>query len=204
MSRTATAADLVPEAHRVLGTLLRPFSLGHHLLLKRLGSPYTSHAEAEGSPAELALAVFCCAVPFSVSLETILSGEWDAAFAAWSRRLRAPWWRRTRFQHATEAAAWRAYLTDGYRAAPIWRHGGGLQLTAPWECLMLARLGANGQHQADILELYLPAAWYAYHTLAELQRADNWTGRGQWLPTFYTARHEAQLHPAPSPPADEP
>lgn len=202
MSRTATAADLVPDAHRVLGTMLRPFSLGHHLLLKRLRSPYASHAEATGDPADLALAVFVCAAPYSASIETILAGDWDSAFAAWSRQLRAPWYRRTRFHQPTEANAFQTYLRDGYRDVPIWRHEvNGLKLTAPWECLILARLGDNGQQPAAILETYLPAAWYAYHTLAELQRADNWTGKGVWLPTFFTAQHDAQLHPPPPPSA---
>lgn len=196
MRRTATANDLIPEPHRVLGTQLRPFCLGHHLLLRRLHSPFVSDPTANAGPEELALAVFLCAAPYADTQATLLAGDWPAVFGRWSRQLRSPWFRRPRFNESKEREKLAAYLRDGYRRAPVWRHGGpGLKLTAPWECLLLARLGQGGMARAEILELYLPAVWYHYHTLQELQRADNHDGKTPFLPTFYNADIDAALHP---------
>ena len=72
MSRTATPRDLIPEAHCVLGTMVRPFSLGHHLLLTRIQSPFAGDWDVVCQPEQLALAVFLCAAPYREVLEAII------------------------------------------------------------------------------------------------------------------------------------
>ncbi len=200
MSRTATPRDLIPEPHAVLGTLLRAFSLGHHLLLTKLGSPYAGRAEAAdlaglSEPSELALAVFICAADPAETLAAQLRADWEPEFRRWSKKLRGRPWERTPFDHRTELAKFLEYLADGYRRPPVWRHDatGKLRLSAPWECLLEARLVSGGYHQDEVRSMYLPAAWYAYQTLAELRQADTLEDPAKWKKVFYTAEDDARL-----------
>lgn len=203
MSRTATPRDLIPEAHCVLGTLLRPFSLGHHLLLTRLELPYAGDPDAEATSEILALAVFICAARYSETQEAILRGEWSAAHARWTKKLKGRFYHRPKFVHERELKKFAAYLADGYRTAPVCRHqsAGGVQLTAPWECLLQVRLIAAGLGRLETLELYLPAAWYHYHTAAELDQADdpNMTP-ARWRKVFWTTEDEARYRAVPNSP----
>lgn len=199
MSRTATATALIPEPHCVLGTLLRPFSLGHHLLLTKLGSPYAGHPAAVGFPEQLALAVFVCAAAYSESLASLLRGDWEKDFAAWTRKLRPRWWQRTRFSHARESEKFAAYLAAGYAKAPVWRHpaAAAVLLSAPEEQLLKCRLVAAGFTEAEVLEKFLPAAWYDYWTVIELQQIADCNSPAKWQKIFYTAEDDARLHPVP-------
>lgn len=200
MSRTATPRDLIPEAHCVLGTMLRPFSLGHHLLFERIESPFVGDREGDvvASPDQLALAVFICAAPYSQTLDAILRGDWVSEHARWIKSLKPRWYQRSRFIHETESQKFSAYLKDGYRRAPVMRHAiaNGVEFTAPWECLMLARLMAGGFSFIEALETYLPAAWYQYHTLGEIKQAENLADITKWRRTFYTAEFAASFKAA--------
>lgn len=196
MSRTATPRDLVPEAHCVFGTMLRPFSLGHHILLNRIGSPFCGDSEGEvfATADLLAIAVFVCSTPYSQTEEAIIRGEWQSEFARWMKALKPRWYQRTRFVHETESEKFSNYLKDGYRRAPVMRHmgGNGIEFSAPWECLMLARLMAGGFSESGALEKYLPAAWYHYHTLGEIDKAAKITDIAKWRKTFWTESDAAK------------
>lgn len=186
MSRIATPRDLIPEAHYALGTLLRPFSLGHHLLLIRAGLTFPENPRAFTTPEQLALGIFICAAPYAQMLEAMLRGDWEAEHAAWTRRLKPRFWQRTRFIHEQEAACFCEYLLDGYRRAPVLGHGGGgIAFSAPWEMLLECRLVGGGFNSTEVLEMYLPAAWYRYHTLFEIMQADNLTDRAKWRRVFW-------------------
>jgi hypothetical protein len=201
MNHFATPRDLIPENHCVLGTMLRPFSLGHHLLLERIDSRLAgcSHGEVQGlRPEDLSLAVFICAVPFAATQEAIVRGEWKENYHRWNRTLKPHWWQRTRFDFDTEATRFLAYLKQGYQRAPVVRSAGGLPLSAPWECLLQARLQSHGWSSQDIMEGYLPALWYAYHTLQEIYQMDNYHPRaGGWQKVFWTAEDQVRWEAIP-------
>lgn len=188
MSRVATPCDLISEPHCVLGTMLRPFSLGHHLLLARIGSPFEANAAVYAPPEQLALAVFICATSYADTIAAMHRGEWEAENRRWTKALKPRWWQRTRFRQDDEAEKFSRYLAAGYRKPPLWKHGGnGLELSAPWECLLLARLVQGGFSAAEVLEQYLPASWYHYHTFRELQQADHYHPKqGVWNRVFWT------------------
>lgn len=197
MSRTATPKDLIPDAHCVLGTMLRPFSLGHHLLLAKVESPFTSRPTAEGLPDELALAVFICARPYTEAHEALVRGDWEKEFSAWLKRLKPSWYQPNRFEHSSELAKFNAYLSAGYQKPPVWRHElpSTIEFTAPDECLVKCKLVMSGFNEATVLNQYLPHTWYDYFTVQELIQAEEITNPTKWRTVFYTEEHDAKLHP---------
>lgn len=88
----------IPEPFRVLGLRLRPLSMGHLILLHRIGSPYIAEAsEAENGNAigNLAIAALVCSMTFQEGVELLNTPDLGRQIAAWGRRIRKPhWWSR--------------------------------------------------------------------------------------------------------------
>jgi hypothetical protein len=197
MSPYATPTDLIPSAYCVLGTMLRPFSLGRHLLLTKINSPFADAPEAVSPDTDLALAVFICAAPYAQTYESLIRGELESDFSTWLKRIKPRWWQRSRFDPQAESAKFSAYLAEGYSRPPVWRHDSPstIEITAPDACLLKCRLVAAGFSEADILENYLPAVWYDYYTACELSQAETIENPRQWRTVFYTEQHHRRMHP---------
>jgi hypothetical protein len=169
----ANASATVPEPCQVLGTPLKPFCLGHHLLLSRLGSPLADNPLARVDRESLILAIAVCAgESYESTLAAMLGGDWPVMVERWTRRLRGPWWRRRKVDWGHSEMLFRAYLADGYQNAPVNRYpgSGDIEITAPWEELILCRLVMAGFAPSFVFNAYLPAAWYHYFTVIELDQ----------------------------------
>lgn len=198
MSRVATPKDLVNEPCRVLGTMLRPFSLGHHLLFTKLGLGFAGNPYYDSDPPQLAMAVFLCAAPHSDVESAMVRDEWADEFSKWAGRLKPKhFWSKPTFNHSTEASRFCDYLEAGYQRPPIWKHetASSVTLSAPWECLLKCRLISGGYSEREALEKYLPAAWYDYFTLLEIDQAANSVDPKRWRKIFFTEADNAMLNP---------
>jgi hypothetical protein len=207
MSRYATPTDLIPEPCAVMGTALKPFSLGHHLLLQKVESRFTDFlfdwhkpdqreaailAARSASADELAIAVFICAASYRDTLAAINDGEWSSSFDAWLKKLKPRWYNRTPFNHNAQAEAFAEYISLGYSRPPVHRHESayGISLSSPWELLLKCRLVRAGFSEIDVLEKYLPAAWYEYFTLIEIQQSETCLQVKNWKNVFWTKQDQ--------------
>lgn len=173
----------------MLGTVLRPFCLGHHILLKRLGLPFAGNALADAGWEDILAGIAVCAMKHDRALETFLGGSWSDIFRRWLKDVRGPWWHRRNFDAAMEESLFRAYLAKGYELPPVMRYPGGtIEATAPWEELLKCRLVAHGFSESEVMGKYLPAAWYDYHTLAELHQEElaERIPKFKWRKIFYS------------------
>lgn len=102
MSLDRYSEAALPDGYTVLGVPLRPFSLGHELLLARARSPFVIPAEADRLPglADLLIAVFVCSRDFSTARKAL------------ARRLPAAW----------KLFAWGVTALISQRPAIILRH----------------------------------------------------------------------------------
>lgn len=201
MSKFATAAATVPEPCRIFGTMLRPFCLGHHLLFKRLGLPFAGNplADCGGDDIMQGIAI-CGGDSYETTLDQFHNGKWPRVFAAWTRQIEGPWWRRRKLSKAFLADAeelFRAYLADGYQRPPVWNYKNkdGIELSAPWELILKNRLVMGGYTESQMLNGYLPARWYDYYTISELNAASQCSDKKNWTKVFYTADDHRALHP---------
>jgi hypothetical protein len=129
---------LEPRRHRCLGARLEPLTLGHILLLQRLGSPFLS---AEPVTAiRLFEAVFVCCQSHQRALVN-MQKRW------------APWllwfwgWRHRRTDLEEESIRFNAYLEDNFAVARIKRkrhsNSPSPQPGAPWALRILVALMAE-------------------------------------------------------------
>lgn len=180
--------DCVPEPCVVSGACLRPFSLGHHLLFKRLDLSFAGDSDGGDELSELQVGMMVCALPYYETLDALRAGEWNAMLEDWQRRARGPWWNRRRVDWVRAETAFREYLARGYQGAPIWTHpkAGGIKLTAPWEQLLKVRLIGAGFSEREVMEGYLPQRWYDYWTVVEMDAAAKCANPAHWRKVFYT------------------
>jgi hypothetical protein len=161
----------VPEAPTVvLGLRLRPYALGHEILLRRLGSPLVVPGPRQSSGdvcTVLVLAALICSQTFEEACRSIHSPFLDLFLKVWHWRLRLT-------QYALRRPTdWPAALARfaAYRAAGCWapeinRPKTGRTLQSPSEFRLLTVLMTEfGLSESDALNLPLARAnaYYAAH-----------------------------------------
>jgi hypothetical protein len=192
MSRFASSAATVPEPCKVLGTTLRPFCLGHHLLFKRLNLPFCGNALTNATEDQMLIGIAICGQRYEEGLEQLHSGDWKKTFSTWLARVR----RVTDAEKLKEGfALFRAYLQDGYAPIPVWKHmtAKGVQLSGPWEVTLKNALVMGGYSESEVLNGYLPGRWYDYYSQSELINARNCHDPAKWKKVFYTEQDENLL-----------
>jgi hypothetical protein len=144
----------VPEPHTILGLRLRPFSLGHRILLKRIGNAFLSpEGRASEAPVkitydDLASAVFICAHTWKENLEALHDLDGTQKFMrAWQRKLSGQtgwkYWLGLRAPALIDlpgkAKAFSAYLADG-ESHPSYHFEPGGEMDCPIEQIVKATL----------------------------------------------------------------
>lgn len=171
---------LHPAPYRILGIELRPFSLGHSLLLHDIGSPFVAEELREFTVHDLFIALSICALPYEKgkALGEDAKGwkkkcdEWVAknirhnCGGLWSRL-----WRIARgkplpdWDIANDVRAFFRYLSEG-NARPDYKAEPGNDMAflySPWQLRMMVKLRREfGMTRSEILDMPLAEAWWMY------------------------------------------
>lgn len=108
----------IPEPVVLLGLRLRPYSLGHVILLHRIESAFVT-GDGPVTIGDLAMSVLVCAHPYKEALALLDEPRLDKFMLRWHARLTAPtWWLRLRGQSRAldlkaKASAFAEYIEAG-------------------------------------------------------------------------------------------
>jgi len=188
MTAFAQATDTVPEPCFILGTSLRPFCLGHHLLLKKLDLPFAGRPRASAGFDQIQIGIVICGQRYEETLEQLLTGTWEKIFDQWQAEVK----KRSPSKAVIREAEilFRAYLEDGYRQPPIWQgeagHKVSVILSTPWVLALKNRLVMAGYAESEVLNGYLPGRWYDYYSVLELNAARECSDPTKWKSVFIT------------------
>ena len=165
MDRTIEYSKVVwPDEWVILGRRLQPFSIGHALLLHRLGLPFMEQGAGSGKhgakSGDLIIAVEICARPYDLAVRWIGS--------AWlKRRL---WWRnivfawRYRNTAIVQQGKYSLYLQEAWRCPPVIslrdrEYEAGAPFLLNLQCLLMKELRCS---EAESLRIPLAKAlWWA-------------------------------------------
>jgi hypothetical protein len=200
----AQSAATVPEPCEVLGTPMRPFCLGHHLLFKRLNLPFCGNSLSDAGDDEVLVGIAICGQSYEDTLEQLLTGTWAKVFERWKLDLTKTFcpkrfflFRQTIEKSILSEAKvlFRAYLEDGYQQPPVYKYVTvkGVELSAPWELILKNRLIIAGYTTTEVLNGYLPSLWYDYYSIMELEAADKCSDPAKWRKIFYDERDAKAL-----------
>lgn len=90
MNPTLYRELMIPRPFVVLGVELKPFSVGHKLLLQQIGSPYEDGKSC--GPDDLMLAVAFCSTTFEYGCAELNSVNLGKRIKSWYKRLTDPDW----------------------------------------------------------------------------------------------------------------
>jgi hypothetical protein len=85
VKQQSTFNAIVPTPWTILGLKLKPFALGHLVLLHRLESPFITGAPP--TYADLSMAVLMCSQTFEEAIESLSDPELDKVMADWATKL---------------------------------------------------------------------------------------------------------------------
>jgi hypothetical protein len=177
----------MPPPRTVAGVVLRPFCLGHHLHFKALGLPFAGNADADCGREDLIAGIAVCGMTSEGCAEAIRTDTLADVIDKWRKAVRGPWYAPRFLDWDEVEASFREYLAAGYDMPPMWNHlGAGVSLSAPWEVLLKVRLTSAGFTESEVLNGYLPARWYEYFALLELEAVGRCPDQKQWKKMFFT------------------
>jgi hypothetical protein len=158
-------AALVPPRWSVLGYELRPFCLGHRVLLTSIQSPFMVGIGPDGlKPTDILLAVQICGRSWEDGL--VLCSDTDASDSSVRRMLRRVIG--ADFQKAAEILG--EYFTEGSASPGYQTPGasGGVGRWTPWEQTMRVSLMRDlGLSESEVMNRPLTRNWWDLMTLKE-------------------------------------
>lgn len=171
-----------PPCPIVMGLRLVPYSVGHSLVLHRIGSPLVA-----GGPvgrADLMEAVLVCSQPVKESLKAMRSPLRGLVIWLWSKRTR-------KLSFDSEFEKWNAWMA-GQSTAPeiLSKPGNGRKLSMPWPERMLACCMDIGLQEDTVMSMPIGDA-----ERLVLARAETHGEVELWSPKDEALWRWAQHHP---------
>ena len=154
---TALAAPPVPV---VMGLTLRPFSLGHSVLLEAIDSPFVIGGGV--SLSDLSLSAWICSKTYEAASVALLSGDQEKPFKKWGHK----WAKRGDF--SKELEMFRVYIRHYSKAPEQWQTES-KPSAIPWQWHLLNALSggvADPQLHSRILNMPINAAVCQYAAIA--------------------------------------
>jgi hypothetical protein len=162
----------IPEAVQVFGILLRPFSLGHHLILSRFESPIVCGGEAGID--DVLFAVWVCGHTYEDAIERLATGYVAHEIKRWRRIMRRRQWYGLRplafSQFIEKTKLLREHVESACKIPNLFSSEGGKGVGSPTMQVLRVTLQRE-LHLSDteILNRPLSQCWWDLATLAELR-----------------------------------
>ena len=160
--------SIIPEPVTILGQDLRPFSLGHYLLLTRLDCAFVSE-DKEPLLGDLLLGLLVCGNTFEGAQELLRRGERGEDIKAWAENV-------GEFEADEKAKLFAEYINAALAMPKFWvkpgESSGGEKAGAPWPQAMRVKLISEGGFTPTaVMNQPLGQTWWDYLTLNELKGA---------------------------------
>jgi len=158
--------SIIPEPVTILGQELRPFSLGHYLLLNRLECAFLVD-DKEPLLGDLLLGLLVCANSFETSQDILRRADLGDDIKAWAENV-------GEFEADEKAQLFTDYLAAAMEVPKFWTsgQGNGSKAGAPWPQLVRTRLlSEGGLSGEEIMNQPLGQTWWDYLALNEQKGA---------------------------------
>jgi len=156
----AYAIAALPDPYRVLGLRLRPFSLGHYLLMQRFGCNYLADDPAAATREDLLLGVLICSMRHDEFLAFIEQPNFQKECRAWGKKV-------SLFDFPEKDALFSAYLKASL-TEPDYIELNPSEGAGDWAQNLKMCLTTRLHHsEAEALDMPLSKALADYYKLAE-------------------------------------
>ena len=158
---TDYANAFVPEPFRILGLRLKPFSLGHYLLLRRFNCAFVQDEPGSATVDDLVLGVLICSLSQSAFLQFIEQKDFLKQMAAWGKKFGS-------VDFKEKADLFQQYLRQGLSEPDYITLRGTDSPGGDWaQSLKLTLTSKLGHTEAEAMDMPLSQALADYYKLAE-------------------------------------
>lgn len=161
MSAAAYPLAAIPEPFYVLGVRLKPFCLGHYLLMERFGIAFVSSEEKAPSLLDLVFGVMICSMSYEGFLRFLEEEELEKQIFEWGKQCKD-------FDWVAKATLFNRYIIEGSRRPVVIYEADGQGSNAHWaQTLKLTLTGQLGYTASQALNLPLHQAFADFYRHAE-------------------------------------
>ena len=151
----------IPEPHVILGRKLRPFCIGHYLILSRFDCAYVSETSANASREDLIFAVLVCSMRPKDFMAFVEDDGAEKAVKDWGKKVGV-------FDFKEKSDAFQNYLAEHSQMPAFWIEQDGQRSGAHWtQSVLLCLTSQLGYTREEAEEMPLTQAFHDYLKHAE-------------------------------------
>lgn len=114
------AKNCIPTKWTILGLTLKSLSLGHYILMRRLGCRYASDENTEVDIGDLILGVLICSMSYEEFLEFMDDKNFTKEIAKWGKHCKKKIKKDKNFNLFEKFVMFRKYLNEGIETPLYW------------------------------------------------------------------------------------
>lgn len=166
METAAYLEAALPTPAYVYGVRLKPFSIGHFLILSRINSKLFSGDVLKTDEPELKTAVLICAQDWDNAREFIWSKELQDQGVEWARKIEGK-----KFDFLEEFLKFDKYVSSALEHPRIWGSDSeGESIGCDWtESIIVSLVALLGYSESDAMNMHIPLARRRVLTFWELK-----------------------------------
>ena len=161
MTAAAYPQAAIPEPCQILGLKLRPFCLGHHLLMSRFGVAFASDSEVIAELNDLVLGVLICSMQYEEFLNWIDRREARVEIMEWGKKIGLE------FNFQEKVSLFNKYLSEAYHQPAVIFEGQSSESGAHWSQVLKVSLVNMGYTEKEALNMPLSQAFADFYRKAE-------------------------------------
>jgi hypothetical protein len=151
----------IPEPFQILGLRLKPFCLGHFLLLRRFECGFVSEASAVATREDLLLGILVCSMSYEEFLDFLQEDNFLEQLRDWGKKAGL-------FDLKEKALLFQRYLTEGTEKPGVWFEEDGEESAAHWSQAVFNTLaGQLNASRSEALNMPLTQAFMDFYKHAE-------------------------------------
>lgn len=159
-----------PESFTILGHVLRPFSLGHSITLRRFDCAFMTGGDAYVQ--DLLLGIIVCSKTFEEGCKFFSDTRWPDRVFELGESLHKPtgalWWKKNPVIDWDEKMRlFGRYVDIGRKEPVIHYENGGAKSGIPWEEHMIQVMMKLGHKESEVYDMHLPKLQIRYITHLE-------------------------------------
>lgn len=157
----------LPEPVTVFGNVLQPFSLGHELVLARLGFSARKGIDLPLTADETLLVIYVCSSPWLEAWDAICFSDWEQEIKDWALQIAEAGVNVT----GNEARDWiQFYLSRGFAEPRVQfkEPGKGKSQVPQIEMVIQTLCGQCGMREDDVMAMSRPLAMWRFWSFLEL------------------------------------